>query len=57
MFLQKVPYVDPLRYLVTIIRGVTIKDAPFGALWPNLAAPAAFSIILFAFSAWRFRKQ
>ncbi len=57
MFFQKLSYFDPLRYLVTIIRGVTIRDAPFGALWPNLAALAAFSIILFAFSAWRFRKQ
>ena len=57
MFFQKLSYFDPLRYLVVIIRGVTIKDAPFSALWPNLAALAAFSVILFAFSAWRFRKQ
>jgi ABC-2 type transport system permease protein len=56
-FFQKLSYFDPLRYLVTIIRGVTIKNAPFSALWPNLAALAAFSIILFAISAWRFRKQ
>jgi len=57
MYFQKMSYFDPLRYLVTIIRGVTIKDAPFSALWPNLAALASFAIILFAFSAWRFRKQ
>lgn len=54
---QKLSYFDPLRYLVTIIRGVTIKDSPFSAMWPNLAALAAFAIVLFAFSAWRFRKQ
>lgn len=57
MFFQKLSYIDPLRYMVTIIRGVTIKDVPFSALWPDLAALVAFSIILFAFSAWRFRKQ
>jgi ABC-2 type transport system permease protein len=57
LFFQKLSYFDPLRYLVTIIRGVTIKDAPFSALWPNLAALAAFSVVLFAISAWRFRKQ
>lgn len=56
-FFQTLSYVDPLRYLVTIIRGVTIKDAPFSALWPNLVALAAFSLILFSISAWRFRKQ
>ncbi|HEY6307430.1 MAG TPA: ABC transporter permease [Candidatus Angelobacter sp.] len=54
---QKLSYIDPLRYMVTIIRGVTLKDAPWSALWPNLLALTAFSIILFSFSAWRFRKQ
>jgi drug efflux transport system permease protein len=56
-FFQKLSYFDPLRYMVTIVRGVTLKDAPWGALWPNLVALTAFSIILFAISAWRFRKQ
>jgi ABC-2 type transport system permease protein len=56
-FFQQLSYVDPLRYLVTIVRGVTIKAAPFDALWPNLAALAVFSIVLFSISAWRFRKQ
>jgi ABC-2 type transport system permease protein len=55
-FFQKLSYVDPLRYLVTIVRGVTLKNAPWSALWPNLAALAAFAIVLFAISAWRFRK-
>jgi ABC-2 type transport system permease protein len=56
-FFQKLSYLDPLRYLVTIIRGVTLKDAPWSALWPNLVVLATFAIILFAISAWRFRKQ
>src|SRR5215467_14296686 len=56
-FFQKLSYFDPLRYMVTIVRGVTLKDAPWSALWPNLLALTAFSIILFSFSAWRFRKQ
>jgi ABC-2 type transport system permease protein len=56
-FFQKLSYVDPLRYMVTIVRGVTLKDAPWSALWPNLAALTVFAIILFSISAWRFRKQ
>ncbi len=56
-FFQKLSYLDPLRYLVAIIRGVTLKDAPWSALWPNLVVLATFSIILFSISAWRFRKQ
>jgi ABC-2 type transport system permease protein len=56
-FFQKLSYIDPLRYLVTIVRGVTLKDAPWSALWPNLVALAGFAVILFSISAWRFRKQ
>src|SRR5437773_3682118 len=52
---QKLSYIDPLRYMVTIVRGVTLKDSPWSALWPNLLALAIFSIVLFAISAWRFR--
>jgi ABC-2 type transport system permease protein len=56
-FFQKLSYFDPLRYLVTIVRGVTLKDMPWSALWPNLAMLTTFAIILFSISAWRFRKQ
>jgi len=56
-FFQKLSYIDPLRYLVTIVRGVTLKDSPWSALWPNLAILSAFALVLFSISAWRFRKQ
>jgi ABC-2 type transport system permease protein len=56
-FFQRLSYLDPLRYMVTIVRGVTLKDAPWSALWPNLAILTTFAIVLFAISAWRFRKQ
>ena len=53
---QKLSYLNPLRYMVSIVRGVTLKDAPWSALWPNLLALTMFSIVLYAISAWRFRK-
>ena len=56
-FFQKLSYFDPLRYMVMIVRGVTLKNAPWSALWPNLLALVVFAVALFAFSAWRFRKQ
>lgn len=55
-FFQKISYVNPLRYLVVIVRGVTVKNAPFSALWPDLLALAVFAVLLFSISAWRFRK-
>jgi ABC-2 type transport system permease protein len=54
---QHLSYFDPLRYMVMIVRGVTLKAAPWNALWPNLLALVAFAIVLFSISAWRFRKQ
>jgi ABC-2 type transport system permease protein len=54
---QKLSYLDPLRYMVIIIRGVTLKSAPWSALWPNLLALVAFAVVLFSISAWQFRKQ
>jgi ABC-2 type transport system permease protein len=56
-FFQKLSYFDPLRYLVTIVRGVTLKNAPWSAMWPNLAVLSVFAVVLFSISAWRFRKQ
>ena len=56
-FFQKLAYLNPLRYFVTIVRGVTLKNAPWSALWPNLLALVAFALVLFSISAWRFRKQ
>jgi ABC-2 type transport system permease protein len=56
VFFQKLSYINPLRYMVTIVRSVTLKSAPWSAIWPNLAALAVFATILFAISAWRFRK-
>ena len=56
-FFQKLSYIDPLRYMVMIIRGVTLKSAPWSALWPNLLMLVVFAVVLFSISAWRFRKQ
>jgi ABC-2 type transport system permease protein len=56
-FFQKVSLFNPLRYLVTIVRGVTLKNAPWSALWPNLVILTIFAVILFSISAWQFRKQ
>jgi ABC-2 type transport system permease protein len=54
---QHLSYLDPLRYMVMIVRGVTLKSAPWSALWPNLLALVVFAVVLFSISAWRFRKQ
>jgi ABC-2 type transport system permease protein len=48
---------NPLRHFITIIRGVLLKGAGLGALWPNVLALALFAIVLLTISVNRFRKQ
>jgi ABC-2 type transport system permease protein len=55
-FFQKLSLLNPLRYLVKIVRGVTLKSTPWNAQWPDLVTLAFFAVVLFAISAWRFRK-
>jgi ABC-2 type transport system permease protein len=55
--LQWASYADPVRYMVRILRGITLKAAGLDALWPEFLTLASFSVILFTLSAWRFRGQ
>ncbi len=54
---QVASYADPLRYLVEIIRGITIKGAGLEVLWEPIGSLAALTIALYAASVWRFRRQ
>lgn len=55
--LQWISIVDPIKYMIRVMRGIIFKDAPFAVLLPDFAALAAFSLFLFTLSAWRYRKQ
>jgi ABC-2 type transport system permease protein len=55
--LQWVSLADPLRYMVRLLRGIVLKGAGMELLWPQLAALAVFSAMLYGISAWRFRGQ
>jgi ABC-2 type transport system permease protein len=49
--------IDPLRYLVIVVRGITLKGAGVMVLWQPLAILGAFAVVLYGLSTWRFRKQ
>jgi ABC-2 type transport system permease protein len=55
--LQWLSLLDPLRYMVRLLRAIVLKGAGIDLLWPQLAALAAFSVALYGLSAWRFRGQ
>jgi ABC-2 type transport system permease protein len=55
--LQWLSRIDPVRYMVIILRGIVFKGAGWDILWPQFAMLGAFSLVLFSLSAWRFRNQ
>ncbi|HXZ19440.1 MAG TPA: ABC transporter permease [Candidatus Acidoferrales bacterium] len=56
-FFQKLTYLDPLRYFMIVLRSVYLKGVGFDVLWPQLAAMAAFAIVLLTVSILRFHKS
>ncbi len=55
--IQKITYINPMRYFMIIIRGVFLEGTPFsmliGQFWP-LAAIGLFNMIL---AGWMFRRR
>jgi ABC-2 type transport system permease protein len=56
-WLQFLSWFDPLRYLLVVVRGITLKGAGLALLWQPLAILAGFAVMLYGVSAARYRKQ
>ncbi len=56
-FVQWLTYLDPLRYLLVVLRGVYLKDIGLDVLWPQMAAMAVLGTALLTVSVLRFRKS
>jgi ABC-2 type transport system permease protein len=54
---QWITYLNPLRYFITICRGIFLKGSGLNVLWPEFLALAVFGIAILSFSAARFRKR
>lgn len=52
-----VTYLIPLRYILVVLRSNWMKGAGFDALWPQYAAMAAYSTVVFFAALSRFRKR
>jgi ABC-2 type transport system permease protein len=55
--LRYISWLDPLRYLLVLVRGITLKGAGLAALWQPLAILAVFAVGLYGLSAARYRRQ
>jgi ABC-2 type transport system permease protein len=56
-FVQKLTYLNPLRYFMTIVRGIMMKGAGLEELRFEVLALVIFSISMFSFSWIRFGKR
>jgi ABC-2 type transport system permease protein len=56
-FVQWLTYLDPLRYLLVVLRGTYLKNIGLDVLWPQMAAMAALGGTLLTVSVLRFRKS
>jgi ABC-2 type transport system permease protein len=57
MIMQYLSWLDPLRYLLIIVRGITLKGVGLALLWEPLAILAVFAVVLYGLSAARYRRQ
>jgi len=54
---QFLTYLIPLRYFLTIVRGIFLKGVGLAVLWPQVLALLAFGVTILALSSLRFRKK
>ena len=55
--IQIFSYLLPVRYFMEIVRGIFLKGAGLGVLWPQATALAVIGLVLMAVSVMRFRKR
>jgi ABC-2 type transport system permease protein len=47
----------PLTHFLRLIRGIMLRGAPLGELWPDVGALAAFTTVMMTVAILRFRKR
>lgn len=55
--IQIIASLMPARHMVTVLRGVLLKQNGFAQVWPDLGAMAAFAFVLIALSTRRFERR
>jgi len=55
--IQWLAYLNPLRYMLVIIRGIFLKGIGIDVLWPQFAGLAVLGVLVFVGAVRRFRKR
>jgi ABC-2 type transport system permease protein len=54
---QWITYLNPLRYFMSIVRGIFLKGSGIDVLWPHMAMLGVMGSLILVFSAMRFHKR
>lgn len=55
--IQYVTYIIPLRYFLTIVRGIFLRGSGIAELWPQVLILAIYGLVIFGLSVIRFQKK
>ncbi len=54
---QRITYLNPMRYFLVIVRTTFLADPPFALLWPQFWPMAIIAAVTLAAAAWLFRHR
>jgi len=54
---QLLTYIDPIRYMLVVSRGVFLQDISWSLAWDQLAAMAAIATVTLSYATWLFRRK
>jgi ABC-2 type transport system permease protein len=54
---QILSYLDPVRYFISIVRGIFLKGTGVAELWPHMLALLIYGVLILGASALRFHKR
>jgi ABC-2 type transport system permease protein len=57
VFVQWLTYLDPLRYMLIIVRGIFLKGVGMHILWPQFVGLTVLGLVVFTGAVTRFRKR
>lgn len=55
--IQYITFIIPLRYFLTIVRGIFLKGVGFSILWKDIVILGLIGISVLLLSIWRFKKE
>ncbi|MFH1374286.1 MAG: ABC transporter permease [bacterium] len=56
-WLQYITCINPMRFFLSIARGIMMKGSGFADLWRDIAAQTVYAVVIFTFATLRFSKR